>query len=109
MPGAHPPAGGAASMLLSVRRLSRLSWISPHVPQVLDGCDDSAAGPVMETLQQASPRQASRPSLTVTAAMTRAAIGSAHAQPNTALTASPANRSEERRVGKECRSRWSPY
>ena len=21
----------------------------------------------------------------------------------------PANRSEERRVGKECRSRWSPY
>src|SRR3989475_12129478 len=22
---------------------------------------------------------------------------------------SPANRSEERRVGKECRSRWSPY
>ena len=25
------------------------------------------------------------------------------------LTASPAERSEERRVGKECRSRWSPY
>ena len=23
--------------------------------------------------------------------------------------ASPASRSEERRVGKECRSRWSPY
>ena len=25
------------------------------------------------------------------------------------LTALYANRSEERRVGKECRSRWSPY
>ena len=26
-----------------------------------------------------------------------------------AAAASPARRSEERRVGKECRSRWSPY
>ena len=25
------------------------------------------------------------------------------------LSFDPANRSEERRVGKECRSRWSPY
>ena len=25
------------------------------------------------------------------------------------LSASPLTRSEERRVGKECRSRWSPY
>src|SRR3712207_9357009 len=25
------------------------------------------------------------------------------------LTAEPVDRSEERRVGKECRSRWSPY
>ena len=25
------------------------------------------------------------------------------------LSASPTRRSEERRVGKECRSRWSPY
>src|SRR5476651_2478786 len=25
------------------------------------------------------------------------------------LNQDPANRSEERRVGKECRSRWSPY
>ena len=29
--------------------------------------------------------------------------------PITALTNMPAARSEERRVGKECRSRWSPY
>ena len=26
-----------------------------------------------------------------------------------AITGRPATRSEERRVGKECRSRWSPY
>ena len=26
-----------------------------------------------------------------------------------AIAASPRSRSEERRVGKECRSRWSPY
>src|SRR3712207_2411813 len=31
------------------------------------------------------------------------------ALPGLAGTCSPAPRSEERRVGKECRSRWSPY
>src|SRR5438477_7770558 len=39
--------------------------------------------------QQVSPRQASRPSLTATMAMTNAATGSAHAHPNSALAASP--------------------
>src|SRR3989475_13196206 len=34
-------------------------------------------------------------------------IGKAHAAP--AAYGAPAFRSEERRVGKECRSRWSPY
>ena len=29
--------------------------------------------------------------------------------PSSAWAASPRTRSEERRVGKECRSRWSPY
>src|SRR2546430_16710676 len=29
--------------------------------------------------------------------------------PQASSSASPARRSEERRVGKECRSRWSPY
>ena len=29
--------------------------------------------------------------------------------PNVVLGLFPAERSEERRVGKECRSRWSPY
>src|SRR2546426_9287291 len=29
--------------------------------------------------------------------------------PTSALTPLPSPRSEERRVGKECRSRWSPY
>ena len=28
---------------------------------------------------------------------------------NTASSSTAASRSEERRVGKECRSRWSPY
>ena len=28
---------------------------------------------------------------------------------STGVTSSTTNRSEERRVGKECRSRWSPY
>src|SRR2546426_11955567 len=30
-------------------------------------------------------------------------------QPVLPMLAQPAQRSEERRVGKECRSRWSPY
>jgi len=33
----------------------------------------------------------------------------AHVEENVAPAASAAGRSEERRVGKECRSRWSPY
>src|SRR3989449_11591911 len=32
-----------------------------------------------------------------------------HAQHHPAGSARPGERSEERRVGKECRSRWSPY
>src|SRR2546430_11817228 len=32
-----------------------------------------------------------------------------YVRPSPALTVRPAFRSEERRVGKECRSRWSPY
>ena len=30
-------------------------------------------------------------------------------QPHTSAGRIPSDRSEERRVGKECRSRWSPY
>src|SRR5260221_13657549 len=33
----------------------------------------------------------------------------AHNCPQTVILISPPLRSEERRVGKECRSRWSPY
>jgi len=32
-----------------------------------------------------------------------------YTDPTVALKAMTENRSEERRVGKECRSRWSPY
>src|SRR3989454_9325133 len=37
------------------------------------------------------------------------AIRAALAGGQPAVTSKPAARSEERRVGKECRSRWSPY
>src|ERR1017187_1471027 len=36
-------------------------------------------------------------------------IREAEAAPAVAAPAAPPTRSEERRVGKECRSRWSPY
>ena len=36
-------------------------------------------------------------------------IGAGPAGMTAALYAARSNRSEERRVGKECRSRWSPY
>src|SRR5438094_1796761 len=40
----------------------------------------------------------------------REAEGGGHHQPGTEFLAAVAgDRSEERRVGKECRSRWSPY
>ena len=39
----------------------------------------------------------------------RTQIGRRHVQHGLATNAAVAERSEERRVGKECRSRWSPY
>ena len=36
-------------------------------------------------------------------------VKSAKSKGMNALAGSTRNRSEERRVGKECRSRWSPY
>ena len=36
------------------------------------------------------------------------AVGNEHGTPS-GLASRNADRSEERRVGKECRSRWSPY
>ena len=35
--------------------------------------------------------------------------GTARCQSSAPRTSPPSHRSEERRVGKECRSRWSPY
>ena len=46
--------------------------------------------------QQCSPRQASSPSRTATAAIANAATGSAQYQPNNAFASSPANRTPER-------------
>src|SRR5690349_14028656 len=37
------------------------------------------------------------------------AIANARVKPKFLINASAVSRSEERRVGKECRSRWSPY
>lgn len=46
--------------------------------------------------QQCSPRQASSPSRTATAAIANAAIGSAQYQPNSAFTSNPASSTPER-------------
>ena len=46
--------------------------------------------------QQPSPRQASRPSRTATAAITRPATGSAHAQPSVALSTRPISSTADR-------------
>ena len=42
-------------------------------------------------------------------AMVRATIGDRHHDRFAVLEIHHSDRSEERRVGKECRSRWSPY
>src|SRR5215475_7196968 len=41
--------------------------------------------------------------------VTTTSAGSASTRPRRAAPSSSTRRSEERRVGKECRSRWSPY
>src|SRR3712207_8905327 len=58
-------------------------------------------------MRAASRRQEGTPALTVRAqALESRDFRRAHAP---SRGAPPARRSEERRVGKECRSRWSPY
>src|SRR2546426_8000663 len=47
--------------------------------------------------------------LTIPVYKTVAEATATHPQINTSLVYIGADRSEERRVGKECRSRWSPY
>jgi hypothetical protein len=48
--------------------------------------------------QQCSPRQAVRPSLTATAAITNATTGSAHDQPNSRFSSNPTSSTPERYV-----------
>ena len=48
-------------------------------------------------------------SLGVAAAMAATLLAGCGTAASSAAASSEAARSEERRVGKECRSRWSPY
>src|SRR2546426_11123966 len=60
-----------------------------------------------EAVNAASLHTSGRQVITITEALTR--MRSEGERGELAYCAAPMERSEERRVGKECRSRWSPY
>src|SRR3989441_5161563 len=76
---------------------------------------DKAVGQGSSILQNVSkpapkPTPATTPAAPATTPSTTPATAPSTSQPNTQPASQPpATRSEERRVGKECRSRWSPY
>ena len=74
--------------------------------------DRLTAGSFAVTAEISPPRGASTDPVTATAALLRDwvdAVNVTDNQGSNVRLASWAGRSEERRVGKECRSRWSPY
>jgi len=92
------------SILLPRRRRSapKSATHSPLTPLVERGSnflprvERESVKPAAQQHSQARPRQLSRPSRSAKAAMTRAAAGSAHHQPATALRRSPARSATER-------------
>src|SRR5689334_23697482 len=96
-------------MVMCVRRLSllrvsgivmwvRLFWLFIFFFQAEDGIRDGTVTGV---------QTCALPICTVRSAAAGNRARGRRALPHPSL--SPADRSEERRVGKECRSRWSPY
>src|SRR5256885_9927508 len=73
-------------------------WI--YAVLVLFGCSRAFTGPALQSLlPQIVPREQLAQALATNSMLMRTA----------AIAAPVLGRSEERRVGKECRSRWSPY
>ena len=64
---------------------------------------DDALAAITDGCMLVVPREVSGVPMAATRALIRRGVKRLH------LVALPTSRSEERRVGKECRSRWSPY
>ena len=98
--GVPAPVGVAGGFVLSVRGAEGCDGVQQSSVQSSALLCPSVVAELMckEAFgaQQPFPRQASRPSLTATAAMTRAAIGSAHDQPKRLLTPRPTSSTAER-------------
>src|SRR5256885_2731242 len=96
-------AFGAGTLILSNRN-------TPDGVEVMataeDTLEQSKAAASSTPLQQAIERRSAEET-TGLRPHVQAKLIQPHTQPRTALPAAQAARSEERRVGKECRSRWS--
>ena len=75
----------------------------PDIPKIEDAYKRAVTAVILENQERAMAEE--RGALTEALG---AGTGTVAGAPGGA-TATAANRSEERRVGKECRSRWSPY
>ena len=88
-------------------RASRLGIVVVAAVMVGCGRSDPAEGPAQAGPPASNPLSAPVDYLGATAAGKKAAEKTVNLAP--VLSALQQWRSEERRVGKECRSRWSPY
>ena len=87
-------------------------YIASSMEWTRDFVNQSIAN-IKELLRQAEAARdaakASQDAAKVSETNAKASENAAKASENAAASSASAARSEERRVGKECRSRWSPY
>jgi hypothetical protein len=92
-PGRRRPPGRAGAGRAALERSTVPSWVHTTT----SGLGTQAAGGYGQQSPQAErPRMPSKPSLAMRGTITRAAMGSAHHQPNAALSKSPASRMADR-------------
>jgi len=108
-PGDKPSVGGATTGLVD-------PGTTPQAPEVAVN-DDVAVVPTVPAEAPSSPQGDTQPEalanpeqpVVPNVSQTGSGFGSGDGTDETAPEVATNARSEERRVGKECRSRWSPY
>ncbi|ALV33204.1 hypothetical protein AS200_15070 [Streptomyces sp. CdTB01] len=95
-PSTHEEAAAICPVIEAAARHQAQQSHPGAQPQESADCRSEPGTAAGGATQQPSPRHASRPSFTATAEMTRAANGSAHDQPSTALATRPTRSTAER-------------
>ena len=98
----------SASDILEVSQMKPVLGDSPASEGDFTETVDSALNPSVSTVPPPTQEQTG-PRLSEDGFLVESNQKAVASVPNTEIQPNPQSRSEERRVGKECRSRWSPY